>query len=162
MTVSSCWERIGSSTTAELIGSTYCFICNGELGGILMRSLRIRGSIVFLILTLTGIGQSQEEPVCVENSPERRGEIGCSIVEKKPQGLFSRAFHNDDLLPKIRKPVLITPGAKDAIVSPSVIDQHRRAMPHAQIQLMADVGHAAFWEDAGRFNERLRVFCQNL
>jgi len=78
------------------------------------------------------------------------------------QGLFSRAFHNDDLLPKIRKPVLITHGAKDAIVSPSVIDQHRHAMPHAQIQLMADVGHAAFWEDAGRFNERLRVFCQNL
>jgi quercetin dioxygenase-like cupin family protein len=25
----------------------------------------------------------QEEPVCVENSPERRGEIGCSIVEIK-------------------------------------------------------------------------------
>ncbi|HUA15617.1 MAG TPA: cupin domain-containing protein [Verrucomicrobiae bacterium] len=49
-----------------------------------MKSLRIRGSIVFLILTLTGIGQTQEEPVCVENSPERRGEIGCSIVEKKP------------------------------------------------------------------------------
>lgn len=26
----------------------------------------------------------REEPVCVENSPERRGEIGCSIVENKP------------------------------------------------------------------------------
>jgi quercetin dioxygenase-like cupin family protein len=26
----------------------------------------------------------QEEPLCVENSPERRGEIGCSIVENKP------------------------------------------------------------------------------
>ncbi len=25
----------------------------------------------------------QEEPVCVENSPERRGEMGCSIVETK-------------------------------------------------------------------------------
>jgi quercetin dioxygenase-like cupin family protein len=28
--------------------------------------------------------KEQEEPVCVENSPERRGEFGCSIVEKKP------------------------------------------------------------------------------
>ena len=27
---------------------------------------------------------TQEEPVCVENSPERRGEIGCSIVKNKP------------------------------------------------------------------------------
>jgi len=49
-----------------------------------MRSLRIRGPIVFLILASAGIGRTQEEPVCVENSPERRGEIGCSIVEKKP------------------------------------------------------------------------------
>ena len=27
--------------------------------------------------------RAQEEPLCVENSPERRGEIGCSIVETK-------------------------------------------------------------------------------
>jgi hypothetical protein len=27
---------------------------------------------------------AQEEPLCVENSPERRGEIGCSIIENKP------------------------------------------------------------------------------
>ena len=26
----------------------------------------------------------REEPLCVENSPERRGETGCSIVENKP------------------------------------------------------------------------------
>lgn len=26
----------------------------------------------------------QLEPSCVENSPERRGEIGCSLVENKP------------------------------------------------------------------------------
>jgi hypothetical protein len=26
---------------------------------------------------------AQEEPLCVENSPERHGEIGCSIVETK-------------------------------------------------------------------------------
>ena len=36
------------------------------------------------MLFVPGIGRAQEEPVCVENSPERRGDIGCSIVEKKP------------------------------------------------------------------------------
>ncbi|MGH9176848.1 MAG: alpha/beta fold hydrolase, partial [Vicinamibacterales bacterium] len=34
------------------------------------------------------------------------------------QALFSRSFDNDDLLPSIRKPVLITHGADDAIVKP--------------------------------------------
>jgi non-heme chloroperoxidase len=78
------------------------------------------------------------------------------------QGLFSRSFHNDDLLPKIRKPVLITHGAADAIVNPAVVDQHKAAMPRAQIQLLANTGHAAFWDDAAGFNERLRAFCESL
>ena len=49
-----------------------------------MRTLRILGSVVFVVLLLVGMSHAQEEPVCVENSPERRGEIGCSIVERKP------------------------------------------------------------------------------
>jgi non-heme chloroperoxidase len=78
------------------------------------------------------------------------------------QGLFSRAFDNDDLLPKIRRPVLITHGAADAIVKPAALDQHKAAMPHAQVQLMANVGHATFWDDAAGFNERLHAFCEGL
>jgi pimeloyl-ACP methyl ester carboxylesterase len=78
------------------------------------------------------------------------------------QGLFSRSFDNDDLLPKIRKPVLITHGAADAIVSPAVVEQHNAGMPHAQVHWMANTGHAAFWEDADSFNERLRAFCASV
>ena len=78
------------------------------------------------------------------------------------QALFSRSFDNDDLLPKIRKPVLITQGAADAIVKPAAVDQHKAAMPHAQVHLMAKTGHAAFWDDAAGFNERLRAFCESL
>ena len=77
------------------------------------------------------------------------------------QALFSRSFGNDDLLPKIRKPVLITHGAADAIVKPAAVDQHKAAMPHAQVHLMAKTGHAAFWDDAAG-NERLRAFCESL
>jgi len=36
------------------------------------------------------------------------------------------------------------------------------AMPHAQVQLMANTGHAAFWDDAAGFNERLHAFCESL
>jgi non-heme chloroperoxidase len=77
------------------------------------------------------------------------------------QGLFARSFDNDDLLPKIRKPVLITHGAADAIVKPTVVDQHKAAMPHAQIDMM-NTGHAAFWDDAAGFNQRLHKFCETL
>ncbi len=41
------------------------------------------------------------------------------------QGLFSRSINNDDLLPKIRKPVLITHGAADAVVKAAVVAQHK-------------------------------------
>jgi non-heme chloroperoxidase len=85
-----------------------------------------------------------------------------SVPPHVRQGLFSRAFHNDDLLPKIRKPVLITHGSADAIVKPAIINQHKAAMPHAQVELMANIGHAAFWEDAEGFNDRLREFCRSL
>jgi pimeloyl-ACP methyl ester carboxylesterase len=78
------------------------------------------------------------------------------------QALFSRSFDNDDLLPSIRKPVLITHGADDAIVKPAAVDQHKAGLTHAQIQMMTNVGHAPFWDDAATFNRRLRVFAESL
>lgn len=41
------------------------------------------GAIALLLLTIK-TAAAQLEPACAENSPERRGEIGCSIVEIKP------------------------------------------------------------------------------
>ncbi len=67
-----------------------------------------------------------------------------------------------DLLPKIRRPVLVTHGALDAIVRPIVVDRHKAAMPHAQIHVMEKCGHAPFWQNAGEFNRRLRVFAEGL
>jgi pimeloyl-ACP methyl ester carboxylesterase len=76
------------------------------------------------------------------------------------QALFSRAFDNDDLLPTIRKPVLITHGEADAIVKPTVVEHHARAIPHAQVDIMLGAGHAPFWDDAPAFNRRLSAFCE--
>lgn len=78
------------------------------------------------------------------------------------QALFSRSFNNDDLLQTIRTPVLITHGARDAIVKPSIVEQHRAAMPHAHADLMPNAGHSPFWDDAPAFNQHLRAFCQSL
>jgi non-heme chloroperoxidase len=73
------------------------------------------------------------------------------------QALFSRSFDNDDLLLKIRKPVLIAHAAEDAVVRPIAVDRHKAAMPHAEIY-MPKTGHAPFWKDASGFNRRLRAF----
>jgi len=75
------------------------------------------------------------------------------------QALFSRAFDNDDLLPTIRRPVLITHGADDAILRQTVVEQHRAGLPHAQIDIMPSSGHAPFWDAAAAFNRRLSAFC---
>ena len=78
------------------------------------------------------------------------------------QALFSRAVDNDDLLPKIRKPVLITHGADDAVVKPSIVDRHKARMAYAQIHIVANAGHAPFLEDPVAFNRRLRAFAEDL
>jgi pimeloyl-ACP methyl ester carboxylesterase len=89
--------------------------------------------------------------------------LGCAVSTPPHvrQALFSRAFDNDDLLPKLRKPVLITQGAKDTILTPDIINRHKAGIPHAQIHVMPDVGHAPFWDDATAFNQRLRTFVES-
>ena len=51
-----------------------------------------------MLIAIGKTASAQEEPSCVENSPERRGEIGCSIVETKPlpQSLREPVFWHID------------------------------------------------------------------
>lgn len=85
-----------------------------------------------------------------------------SVPPHVRQALFSRTVDNDDLLPTLRKPALITHGADDAIVSPSVVEAHKAGMAHAQVHMMANAGHAPFWDDAESFNRRLEAFGESL
>jgi non-heme chloroperoxidase len=85
-----------------------------------------------------------------------------SVPPSVRQALFSRVVDNDDLLPTIRKPVLITRGADDAIVKSEVVEQHRSGLAHAQIHVVPDAGHAPFWDDAASFNRRLAAFCEGV
>lgn len=78
------------------------------------------------------------------------------------KALFSRTFDNDDLLPKIRKPVLITYGTEDKVVKASAVEEHVAGLPHAQIHLVQGSGHAPFWDEASLYNQRLREFCASL
>jgi non-heme chloroperoxidase len=85
-----------------------------------------------------------------------------SVPPHVRQALFSRSLDNEDLLPRLRKPVLITHGADDAIVKPSVVERHWGGVAHAQVHLMEGAGHAPFWDDPAGFNLRLREFAGGL
>ena len=74
------------------------------------------------------------------------------------QALFSRAFDNDDLLPLLRKPFLITHGADDRIVRHDVVDDIMASAPHAERDIMPRAGHAPFWDNPAAFNRRLAAF----
>jgi non-heme chloroperoxidase len=80
-----------------------------------------------------------------------------SVPPHVRQALFSRVIDNEDFLPSIRKPVLITHGAKEAISKPEAVNQHRALLAHAEIHT-PNAGHAPFWEDSAAFNQRLRAF----
>jgi pimeloyl-ACP methyl ester carboxylesterase len=66
---------------------------------------------------------------------------------------------NDDLLPKIRKPVLISQGDADEVVSLVVNDKQMNRITTAQMHVMA-AGHACFWTIWLRSNQRLRKFVE--
>lgn len=83
-----------------------------------------------------------------------------SVPPHVRQGLFSRAFDNDDLLPKIRKPVLLSHGDADKVVSLAVNDKQMNRITTAQTHVMANAGHGCFWDEPAAYNQRLRKFVE--
>jgi non-heme chloroperoxidase len=90
--------------------------------------------------------------------------LGCSVSVPPyvRRALFSRLLDNDDLLPRLVKPVLIAHGARDAVVKPAVIEQQMARIPHTEVRLLAEAGHACFWDDAQTYNRYLRDFVDGL
>lgn len=78
------------------------------------------------------------------------------------QALFDRSLDNDDLLPEIGRPVLITHGADDAVVKPAVIEEQMASIRQSRIHVMENAGHACFWDDAGAYNRHLKEFVESL
>jgi pimeloyl-ACP methyl ester carboxylesterase len=85
-----------------------------------------------------------------------------SVPPHVRQALLSRSIDNDDLLPRMRKPALITHGTDDPVVKPTVIDRQMARISHAQIHMMANAGHACFWNDAATYNKSLQEFVEGL
>ena len=56
------------------------------------------GLMAVLLILITNTAEAQLMSTCVPDSPERRGEIGCSIIQSKllPQGLTEPVFWHID------------------------------------------------------------------
>ena len=77
------------------------------------------------------------------------------------KGMFSRAFDNDDLLPRLSKPALITHGIDDKVVKATVIDQQMSHLGSVKVRMMA-TGHGCHWDDAAGYNRSLAQFVASL
>jgi non-heme chloroperoxidase len=140
--------RLGSEAAAAVISAEFLALLPGLFSNDLGEGVRGVESLLHL---------------CFSREPEASDlytmlGFGVSVPPFVRQALLTRVVDNDDLLPAIVTPVLITHGALDAVVGQRVVTQHKTLLPHAQVNIMPDAGHAAFWDDAARFNQRLGAF----
>ena len=140
--------KLGSEAAAAVLAPEFLALLPGLFSSDVVESVRGIESLLQL---------------CFAREPEASDRytmlgFGVSVPPFVRQALLTRVVDNDDLLPTIAKPVLITHGALDAIVRQEAVAQHRAGLPHAQVHIMPDAGHAAFWDDAASFNRRLGAF----
>ena len=140
--------KLGSEAAAAVLSAEFLALLPGLFSGEVGEGVRGLEALLHLCFV--------REP----EAPDLYTMLGfnVSVPPFVRQALLTRVVDNDDLLPTIMKPVLITHGALDAVVRQEVVAQHRAGLPHAQVDVMPDAGHAAFWDDAAQFNQRLGAF----
>jgi pimeloyl-ACP methyl ester carboxylesterase len=143
--------KLGSEAAMSVMTAEFLALVPGFFSADVEECVRSLGSLLHLCFA---------EDLSSEDRYRMLG-YSVSVPPYVRQGLFSRALDNDDLLPRLRKPVLITHGTGDAIVKASVIDQQMKRIASARIQMMA-TGHACFWDDAAGYNRCLREFAETL
>lgn len=144
--------KLGSDEAAAVLTSDFLGLVPGFFAGDVDQSVHSLSSLI-------GLCFAREL-----SSEDRYMMLGynASVPPFVRKAMFSRSLDNDDLLPTLRKPVLLTHGAEDAVVKPAAVAQCKALITHAQVHMMANAGHAAFWDDAANFNGRLRVFAESL
>jgi non-heme chloroperoxidase len=144
--------KLGSEEAASVLGADFLGQVPGFFSADAEGSARALGSLLTLCFR-TGLAPEERYLMLGYN---------LSVPPHVRQGLFSRTIDNDDLLPQLRKPVLVSHGADDAVVSPSVIEKQMALIPRREISLVPNAGHAVCWDDAPAFNRSLRRFVEAL
>ena len=144
--------KLGSDEAASVLTPEFLSLIPGFLSTEVEESVRTLRSL--LGLCFARVPSAEEQSSCSDTT--------CPFRRMCVRDCSPALFDNDDLLPRIRKPVLITHGAKDGVVKLTAVDQHKAGMAHAQVQVVANAGHGPFWDDAAAFNQGLRKFSEGL
>jgi pimeloyl-ACP methyl ester carboxylesterase len=144
--------KLGSEEAASVLTSDFLGAVPGFFSGDAEESVRALDSL--LSLCFVGALTPQERYLMLG--------YNVSVPPYVRQGLLSRAIDNDDLLPKLSKPVLIVQGAEDAVVKPIVVEKQMARIPRAQVQTLPNAAHACFWVDPPAFNALVREFVDAL
>jgi pimeloyl-ACP methyl ester carboxylesterase len=143
--------KLGSDEAASVLTTEFLGLLPGFFSPDAEESVRSLGSLLRLCFA---------EELSSEDRYRMLG-YNVSVPPYVRQALFSRQLDNDDVLQRLRKPVLITHGSADAVVESSVIDRQMARIASARVRMMA-TGHACFWDDAPAYNGYLRAFAESL
>jgi non-heme chloroperoxidase len=80
------------------------------------------------------------------------------VPPKVRAGLSNRPLEVDDMLKRLRIPVLVTHGALDRNSNLITAEYTAKMIPGAKLSVYQGVGHSPFFEDAPRFNAELAAF----
>lgn len=72
------------------------------------------------------------------------------------QGLFARTLDHDPVIQRMRKPMLLSYGKRDAVVLPAMGKHIAGLAPHAKLSIYQSAGHVPYWQAPTRFNRELR------
>ncbi len=116
--------------------------------------------------TLRGLVENSLADSTVTTRPELVEEILryrlANPVELEPwlaQAAAGSAFSSLSRLPGLERPTLVTHGTSDNVVDYRNSELLARAIPNAELMLMADTGHLAFWERPTEFADTVADFC---
>jgi non-heme chloroperoxidase len=76
--------------------------------------------------------------------------------------VLARGPDTPDAFRALDCPALVTHGAKDQVLLPALSEFTASCVKGARLSIYEGIGHAPFWEDAGRFNRELAEFMDSL
>jgi non-heme chloroperoxidase len=80
------------------------------------------------------------------------------VPPKVRAAMGGRQLNQEDLLQRMKLPVLVTHGDKDRLVLVAAAKYTADTIPGAKLSVYRGVGHAPFYEEAARFNAELAAF----
>jgi non-heme chloroperoxidase len=83
------------------------------------------------------------------------------VPSKIRLALVTRELNNDDVLPGLTVPALISQGRSDTVVLPAMSEHIVRTCAGATASWYEPVGHMPFMEDTSRFNRELAAFARH-